>query len=208
MYRNFTILWITATLFFCTGCSAAQTGAAAAVDDSTVEYNGIYKKRSELSQDTLKWLEWYDSLPEQQQQALSMVPSEFMDPTIPAVSETGTLAPETREGKTRPEEKKEQEIPSYRDALTEEELEETSELARYYFTEKSPEFGGVEEIEPADDSYFLYQNAGIEASYAPGNIIIYLVHTTRDIRDGNPMRSISIARKSKSDDWKVINSGF
>ena len=49
---------------------------------------------------------------------------------------------------------------------------------------------------------------GIEDDYGPGNIIIYRVLTNLDRRDGNPFRYISIARKSKSDDWKIINSGF
>jgi len=199
MYRNLTIMCITAAVFLLTGCSVHGSGKVTAAQDSTVEYNGIYKKRSELSEDTLRWLEWYHSIPEEQQMALSMVPSEFLDSTVPAVTET---EPPSTEGH------REENSPSYLEALTKEELDETAELARYYFTEKSPEFGGVEQLEPADDDYPLYQNTGIEASYAPGNIIIYLVHTTKDIRDGNPMRSISIARKSKSDDWKVINSGF
>lgn len=53
-----------------------------------------------------------------------------------------------------------------------------------------------------------YHNSGIEDDYGPGNIIIYRVLTNLDRRDGNPFRYISIARKSKSDDWKIINSGF
>ena len=85
---------------------------------------------------------------------------------------------------------------------------ETEELARYYFTEGSPGFDGVEEIQLADDGYSLYQNTGIEAEYDPGNIIIYMVLTGKDKAAGNPMRSISIARRSKSDSWKVINTGF
>ena len=68
-------------------------------------------------------------------------------------------------------------------------------------------FDGVEDIYPADDSYFLYQNTGIEAEYDPGNIIIFMVLTGKDQAEGNPARSISIARYSKSDNWKVINSG-
>lgn len=208
MYRNLTVMCIAATLFLLTGCSSAGTEAAAPADDSTVEYNGIYKKKSELSEDTLKWLEWYHSLPEEQQMALSMVPSEFIDPSVPMVIETPEAMAETGEEESPEAAQPEGEPPSYLKALTQEELDETSELARYYFTEKSPEFGGVEQLAPAEDSYPLYRNTGIEASYGPGNIIIYLVHTTRDIRDGNPVRSISIARKSKTDQWKVINSGF
>ena len=95
--------------------------------------------------------------------------------------------------------------PAYADSLTEQELAATEELARYYFTNG---FGGVEEIQLASDSFPLYQNLGIEAEYAPGNIIIYMVLTGKDKTEGSPMRSISIARKSKSDSWKVINSGY
>ena len=93
-------------------------------------------------------------------------------------------------------------------ALTEAELLETQELAYYYFSEASTGFEGVEEIYPAKDDNPLYQNTGIEAEYDPGNIIIYMVLTGKDKAAGNPMRSISIARRSKSDSWKVINTGF
>ena len=85
---------------------------------------------------------------------------------------------------------------------------ETEELARYYFTEGSSGFEGVEEIQLAEDTFPLYQNTGIEAEYDPGNIIIYMVLTGKDKAAGSPMRSVSIARRSKSDNWKIINSGF
>lgn len=191
------LICMTAVLLMLAGCSASPSGAAPGADDDMIEYNGIYKKKSELSEETLKWLEWYHSLPEEQQLALSMIPSEFAD----SVNQSSAAETAVDLGL-------EEETPSYLAALSEKDLEETAELARYYFTEKTPVFEGVEEIEPADDSCPFYQNTGIEDSYAPGNIIIYLVLTAKDAREGNPQRFISIARKSKSDEWKVINCGY
>lgn len=157
-------------------------------DDISIEFNGIIKKKSELSEDTLKWLDWYYTLSEENRNALSFIPKEFVGSGTIYTVETDESLPS-----------------SYLSALTAEELSETEELVRYYFTEG---FDGVEEIRPADDDFPLYQNTGIEGEYDPGNIIIYMVLTGKDKTAGNPMRSISVARKSKSDIWKVINSGF
>lgn len=208
MFRDFILMIFTAAVLM-TGCTyiPAETTAALPPDTSesaadnipeeTVEFNGITKKRSELSEDTLKWLDWYQKLPQEQQAALNFVPSELYHDIFPGSGERAVAALET-----------DQEVPAYASSLTEEELQDTAELARYYFTELSPEFEGVEQLMPAEDTYPLYQNAGIEKEYAPGNIIIYLVETVKDKEEGNPMRSISIARRSKSDEWKVINSGY
>ena len=196
-------LLITVAAFFLTGCSISvlspsspasdirTSGEAGkeAPGDELIEFNGISKRKSELSEDTLKWLEWYQTLPEDSRDALSFIPGEFIRSGA-ATSETDTDF-----------------SPSYLAALTEEELLETEELARYYFTEASVGFDGVEEIYPAEDNCYLYRNTGIEAEYDPGNIIIYMVLTGKDQAAGNPARSLSIARRSKSDSWKVINSG-
>lgn len=195
-------LLITAALLL-TGCSFSMLSPSSTVtdtgspreaggedtDDELIEFNGIMRKKSELSEDTLKWLEWYQTLPEDSRDALSFIPGEFIA--------SGGVAVETDADSS----------PSYLAALTEEDLLKTEELARYYFTEASVGFDGVEEIYPAEDSCYLYRNTGIEAEYDPGNIIIYMVLTGRDQAEGNPVRSISIARRSKSDSWKVINSG-
>jgi len=191
MYHRYTAaaLLITAALLL-GGCSASPNETETSdVPEETLEYNGITKKVSELSEDTREWLEWYHTLPEDVQNALSFVPSEFTSGSSAVTMETDSSAP------------------GYLEALSEDELAQTAELARYYFTELAPAYGGVEQIQPADDSSPLYQNAGIEAEYTPGNIIIYLVETVKDKNEGSPMRTVSIARKSKSDDWKVINSG-
>ena len=196
-------LLITVAAFFLTGCSISvlspsspasdirTSGEAGkeAPGDELIEFNGISKRKSELSEDTLKWLEWYQTLPEDSRDALSFIPGEFISSGA-ATSETDTDF-----------------SPSYLAALTEEELLETEELARYYFTEASVGFDGVEEIYPAEDNCYLYRNTGIEAEYDPGNIIIYMVLTGKDQAAGNPARSLSIARRSKSDSLKVINSG-
>ena len=161
--------------------------------DDTVEFQGVFKKKKELSADTLKWLNFYYSLSEADRNALSMIPSEFAG-QIPGGSAAVT---ETDASGT-----------SYLEALTQEELDDTEALAQYYFTEEVTSFEGVDQIYPADSSDPQYHNSGIEDDYGPGNIIIYRVLTNLDRRDGNPFRYISIARKSKSDDWKIINSGF
>lgn len=163
------------------------------LSDDTVEFQGIYKKRKELSSDTLKWLNFYYSLSESDRNALSMIPSEFAD----QISGNNLAVTETTDSGS-----------SYLEALTQEELDATEKLAQYYFTEEVTSFEGVDQIYPADSSDPQYHNSGIEDDYGPGNIIIYRVLTNLDRRDGNPFRYISIARKSKSDDWKIINSGF
>lgn len=187
MYRYILAVLLAAGILSLSGCADSRTAAAT---EETVEFNGIVKNKSELSEDTLKWLDWYNSLPEHDREALSMIPSEFVEDRPVAALETGESQP------------------SYCDSLTEKELQETMEMARYYFIDKVPECEGVELIEPAQDDDSRYQNAGLEGEYGPGNIIIYMVETARDIKEGNPMRSISIARKSKSDEWKVINCGY
>lgn len=161
--------------------------------DDTVEFQGIYKKRKSLSDDTLKWLNFYYGLSESDRNALSMIPSEFAG----QVANVNPAAVETSASES-----------SYLDALTQEELDATEALAQYYFTEEVTSFEGVDQIYPAESSDPQYHNSGIEADYGPGNLIIYRVLTNLDRRDGNPFRYISIARKSKSDDWKIINSGF
>lgn len=189
--------------FDCTGTSyisLADGAAALELDgsymlflaDDVVEYEGIYKKKNEISEDTLKWLNFYYSLSETDRNAVNMVPSEFAGSMniYSAVTETS------------------QEEVSYMDALTEEELQVTETLAQKYFTEDAPVFEGVDQIYPVDCDHTLYSNAGLEGEYAPGNIIIYKVLTVKDRRDGNPFRTISIARNTKSDDWKIINSGY
>lgn len=180
------------------GAAAVMTDLSAGtyelfLADDTVEFQGIYKKKKSLSSDTLKWLNFYYSLSESDRNAVSMIPSEFagqISGNTLAVSETDTSAS------------------SYLEALTQEELDATEALAQYYFTEEVTSFEGVDQIYPADSSDPQYHNSGIEEDYGPGNIIIYRVLTNLDRRDGNPFRYISIARKSKSDDWKIINSGF
>lgn len=189
--------------FDCQGSSyISLADGAAAVDidgsyilflaDDTVEYHGIYKKKSDVSEDTLKWLDFYYSLPESGRDALSMVPSEFVNEMFPSAA---VLETDTGDA-------------SYLDALTEEEVLQTEALAQQYFTEDAPAFEGVDQIYPVASDAALYGNAGLEGEYSLGNIIIYKVLTVKDRRDGNPFRFISIARNSKSDDWKVINCGY
>jgi beta-lactamase regulating signal transducer with metallopeptidase domain len=96
----------------------------------------------------------------------------------------------------------------YCQSLTEDELKQTEEIARNYFAYEAPYYKGVNSIQVAPDDYDLYQNQGIEANYQPGNIIIYQVLTVKDKEDGNPERSISIARKTIASSWEIINQGY
>lgn len=203
MRRQFALtIFLVAGFIILSGCS--NTDARSQATEETIEFNGVSRKVSELSEDTLQWIEWYQSLPEEQQAALSFVPSGFDDNRYTAAVENGDE--EGTAGQAEmifyPD------STGYLEALSEEDLIETEEIARYYFTELSPVYDGVEHIEPAEDDNPLYQNVGIEAEYTVGNIIIYLVETGKDREEGNPVRTISIARASKSDEWKVINSGF
>ena len=47
--------------------------------DEPIEFNGVTKMKSELSEETLKWLDWYSTLPEENRNALSFIPSEFIN---------------------------------------------------------------------------------------------------------------------------------
>ncbi len=224
---------------FTVGCSSV-TGLPTAADDPSetiYEYNGIQKSRSELSGDTVKWLEWYQSLPQEQQDALAFVPSEFTS-GHPSLAETASSSATLEDDASEVSDFSETSshkasdiygaletsadvdasegtgisadtvVPGYLEALTDHDRYETEELVRYYYSEFSDKTGEIEVVEPAPDDFSWYQNKGIEAEYTPGNIIIYRVLTTEDRLLGNGWRIVSIARRSKSDEWKVINSGY
>lgn len=167
--------------------------------DDTIEYEGIYKKKKDVSKDTLKWLRFYDSLSEDERNAINMIPSELADELPPEyfTMETPALASLAEDA------------PSYISALTEKELNETEDLAQSYFNESSSSSDGegVDQIYPLDGDFALYHNAGIEAEYGPGNLIIYKILTVQDRRTGNSFHTVSIARSSKSGAWKIINAG-
>ncbi|MCD7909749.1 MAG: YobA family protein [Clostridium sp.] len=46
--------------------------------DGTVEYEGDFYQEDQLSQETLDWLEYYNSLPEEIQRSISMVPADLI----------------------------------------------------------------------------------------------------------------------------------
>ena len=97
---------------------------------------------------------------------------------------------------------------NYSHSLTAEELTQTEDVVRTYFTTVAPYYEGIVSIELMPDDHEQYQNAGIESEYAAGNIIIYKVLTGRDEKDHNPGRSVSVGRNSKEDDWEIINHGY
>ena len=45
----------------------------------TVEFHGQTFKRSELSSDTVGWIEWYNRLPEEEQLAIDYIPSDLYE---------------------------------------------------------------------------------------------------------------------------------
>lgn len=193
--------------FSCLGapCIILHEGAAAVrlngqymlfLADDTIEYEGIYKKKKDVSKDTLKWLHFYDSLSEEERNAINMIPSELAD-ELPE-----RFAAETEETASLSED-----APSYITALSEKELNETEDLAQSYYNESSSDCEGVDQIYPLDGDFSLYHNAGIEAEYGPGNLIIYKIITVSDRRSGNSYHTVSIARASKSGAWKIINTG-
>ncbi|WP_432627276.1 hypothetical protein [Brotaphodocola sp.] len=193
--------------FSCLGapCIILHEGAAAVrvngqymlfLADDTIEYEGIYKKKKDVSKDTLKWLHFYDSLSEAERNAINMIPSELAD----ELPERFTMETEAIASLA-------EDTPSYIAALTEKELNETEDLAQSYYNESSSDCEGVDQIYPLDGDFSLYHNAGIEAEYGPGNLIIYKIITVSDRRSGNSYHTVSIARSSKSGAWKIINTG-
>ncbi len=97
---------------------------------------------------------------------------------------------------------------NYSHSLTAQELNQTEEVVRNYFTTEAPYYEGIVSIKLMADDYPLYKNTGIEGEYEAGNIIIYKVLTGRDKKDHNPERSVSVARASKDSAWEVINHGY
>ena len=151
------IVLINNIYYYDTYCILADGAAAVMTDeasgtyelflaDDTVEFQGVCKKKKEISSDTLKWLDFYYSLSESDRNALSMIPSEFAG----QISGNSMSTNETSTSDS-----------SYLEALTQEELDATEALAQYYFTEEVTSFEGVDQIYPADSSDPQYHNSGI-----------------------------------------------
>lgn len=66
------------SLILC-GCMFASMPAVWAADEETVQFQNMTFDRSELSQETLDWLDWYNSLSETEQLSISSIPSELWD---------------------------------------------------------------------------------------------------------------------------------
>ena len=97
---------------------------------------------------------------------------------------------------------------NYIQALSAEELVQTENIVRNYFTVEATHYEGVVSIEPMPNDSALYQNTGIQGEYEAGNIIIYKVLTGRDKKDQNPERTASVARTSRDAAWKLIDQGY
>ena len=51
--------------------------SACGANSGKVQFAGKWYERSEISAETLEWLEWYNTLPEDQQLMVDFVPYEF-----------------------------------------------------------------------------------------------------------------------------------
>ena len=47
------------------------------VENETVEFEGQLFNKSDLSEETLEWLEWYNSIPPEKQLAVNSIPAEL-----------------------------------------------------------------------------------------------------------------------------------
>lgn len=48
------------------------------LDNNTIEYNGSLYNVSDLSEETIEWLEWYNSLTEEDQKTISYIPPDLL----------------------------------------------------------------------------------------------------------------------------------
>lgn len=71
-------------------------GEDTTVSENTVQFQGEEFDRSELSQETLEWLDWYNGLSEEEQLSVSSVPAELWDGTTPTVTDAAAEQDATR----------------------------------------------------------------------------------------------------------------
>ena len=71
-------------------------GEDTTVSENTVQFQGEEFDRSELSQETLEWLDWYNGLSEEEQLSVSSVPAELWDGTTPTVTDAAADEDATR----------------------------------------------------------------------------------------------------------------
>ena len=71
-------------------------GEDTTVSENTVQFQGEEFDRSELSQETLEWLDWYNGLSEEEQLSVSSVPAELWDGTTPTVTDAAADDDATR----------------------------------------------------------------------------------------------------------------
>ena len=61
-----------------TASTSIDSTESSSQEEEAVEYEGEYYPISELSEDTLKWLERYHQMPEEERLKINMVPPEFV----------------------------------------------------------------------------------------------------------------------------------
>lgn len=97
----------------------------------------------------------------------------------------------------------EENAPNYSASLSAKELEAAKAVAQDYYERQT--VWKAERITVTADDNSRYQNKGLEAEYATGNIIIFDVQASRN--GEKTTRYISVARSS-DDKWAVINEGY
>ena len=90
---------------------------------------------------------------------------------------------------------------SYKDALSDEELNQAKELAVDYYKKTVWELISIDVV---NDEYPLYNNEGIEADYKAGEIIIFHVVAKKD----NEVFNLIISVAKVNGEWKIINNGY
>lgn len=81
----------------------ANMSAVFAQTDETVQFHGETFSVSELSQETVEWLDWYNSLSEEEQAAVSSVPDELWDDEVSETADASADEDASDEDATRGE---------------------------------------------------------------------------------------------------------
>ena len=86
-------------LYYDTGKESTISGRCGVMDGdgSKVRYGDRMVDAEDLSKETLEWLDWYNSLPEEQQLAVSFVPSDLIEETGPVKTEDAEVPAQEEE---------------------------------------------------------------------------------------------------------------
>lgn len=90
-FKKTTVLGMVLSLVLVAGITIAF--ASDPKSDDTVEFHGETFHRSQLSQETLEWLDWYLALPEGEQMAVDYVPADLRSAAAPGVYDADAPVP-------------------------------------------------------------------------------------------------------------------